>query len=74
MNEDIVKDANVVIESRGWKSKITPIKDMDGNTIKPLTVQGVYLLDQYGRLRHEKGSIKNLYAFGSNSYPSDLIE
>jgi len=47
---------------------------MDGNLIKPMMMHGVYLLDQYGRLKHERGSIKNLYAFGSCSYPSDLVE
>lgn len=45
MNEEMVKEAHVVIESRGWKSKVIPIKDMDGNIIKPIQLHGVYLLD-----------------------------
>lgn len=71
---ELFKEACVVIESRNTRGKAVGLKDMDGNAIKLMTFQERLLVDQFGRVRHEKGSVKKVYAYGSCSYSSDLVE
>jgi hypothetical protein len=65
----LLKEAVAVVYGESLNTRSIPIFDTDGNKLNPLTNSGVFSLDQNGRVRVEKGSIRNLYAFGSCGLP-----
>ncbi|CAD8212458.1 unnamed protein product [Paramecium pentaurelia] len=67
-------NSNQFIDGKECKCNQIEIKDTDGNLVEFQYSFGLYQLDDKGRLKTQKGSLRNLYCYGSNCITQEQLE
>lgn len=62
-----LREGEGAIDCRETRCKELEVRDSDGSVVLFHKTLGLFQLDEKQRLKTQKGSVRNLYAYGANS-------